>query len=139
MKPTPAKSHYTFNLRDFSKVICGICLCTNKEVPKSDVVMRLWAHETTRVFGDRLINNQDIMWLIDAIKECVSNIVYILVSFMIMAILLEYLIEQLAVRISNQTSIWTSLLFQRSDIFSNYLLIITITLEATYLISIFYQ
>ena len=34
--------------------------------------MRLWAHETTRVFGDRLINNQDIMWLIDAIKECVK-------------------------------------------------------------------
>lgn len=34
--------------------------------------MRLWAHETTRVFGDRLINNQDMMWLIEAVKECVK-------------------------------------------------------------------
>ena len=54
-----------------SKVICGICLCTKKEVPNSDVVTRLWAHEITRVFGDRLINDDDRMWMLNAVKDAV--------------------------------------------------------------------
>lgn len=28
-----------------------------KQVPDVDVLTRLWAHETIRVFGDRLIND----------------------------------------------------------------------------------
>ena len=31
--------------------------------------MRLWAHETTRVLGDRLINDEDRMWMLGAISE----------------------------------------------------------------------
>jgi dynein heavy chain len=71
LKPTPLKSHYTFNLRDVSKVICGMCLCTKNEVPNSEVLIRLWAHETVRVFGDRLINNEDRLWMMNAVKEAV--------------------------------------------------------------------
>ena len=59
LKPTPAKSHYTFNLRDVSKVIYGICLMEKKELSQTDTAVRLWAHETSRVFGDRLINIVD--------------------------------------------------------------------------------
>jgi dynein heavy chain len=67
LKPTPAKSHYTFNLRDVSKVICGICLMEKKELSQTDTAVRLWAHETSRVFGDRLINESDRKWILGAI------------------------------------------------------------------------
>ena len=70
LRPTPEKTHYTFNLRDFSKVICGMCLCSKNELTTSDSTLRLWAHELTRVFGDRLINNDDRMWMLNAVTEC---------------------------------------------------------------------
>lgn len=70
LKPTPMKTHYTFNLRDFSKVICGMCMMTKKELKDSDTCLRLWAHECTRIFGDRLINNDDRMWMLETVREC---------------------------------------------------------------------
>ena len=71
LKPTPLKSHYTFNLRDFSKIIQGCCLVTKKTLETQDKMIRLWAHETTRVLGDRLIDNDDRTWMLTAIQETV--------------------------------------------------------------------
>ncbi len=51
--PTPAKSHYTFNLRDLSKVFQGLLMITSGSCPNRDVMMRLWMHEACRVFHDR--------------------------------------------------------------------------------------
>jgi dynein heavy chain len=71
LRPTPVKSHYTFNLRDVSKVICGFCMIQKDSLTNSDVGIRLWAHECVRVFGDRLINDVDRKWMMEAIQECV--------------------------------------------------------------------
>jgi len=40
------KAHYTFNLRDFSKVIMGICMADKESISNTDQLIRLWAHET---------------------------------------------------------------------------------------------
>jgi dynein heavy chain len=59
MLPTPAKSHYTFNLRDLSKVFQGVLMVKKEHIPDKKQLTKLWAHEEARVFRDRLINQGD--------------------------------------------------------------------------------
>uniref|UniRef100_A0A7S0EN91 Uncharacterized protein n=1 Tax=Hanusia phi TaxID=3032 RepID=A0A7S0EN91_9CRYP len=60
--PTPAKSHYTFNLRDLAKVFQGVLAADTKTIADGTSLIRLWAHECMRVFGDRLVNDEDREW-----------------------------------------------------------------------------
>lgn len=61
--PTPKKSHYTFNLRDLSKVFQGILMAKKGQLQGGpDQLVRLWFHEQFRVFRDRLVNMEDRNW-----------------------------------------------------------------------------
>lgn len=53
--PTPAKSHYTFSLRDITRVFQGVVLVPAKRLHDPEKLGRLWAHETYRVFYDRYV------------------------------------------------------------------------------------
>ncbi|GIQ82175.1 dynein heavy chain 1, axonemal, partial [Kipferlia bialata] len=66
--PTPAKSHYTFNLRDLAKVFQGI-LSVGKGVSDSvPGLQRLWIHECQRVFADRFVCAEDTVWFKDLLN-----------------------------------------------------------------------
>ncbi|XP_029289697.1 LOW QUALITY PROTEIN: dynein heavy chain 6, axonemal [Cottoperca gobio] len=67
--PTPAKSHYVFNLRDLSKCVQGILQCEPSQVRDKNQIFRLFCHECQRVFHDRLINNQDKTYFNTIVSE----------------------------------------------------------------------
>ena len=73
MRPTPAKSHYTFNLRDVSKVFQGLLMVGPKECQGIESLTKLWAHECQRVFHDRLIDSKDKLLFTTMLQECVSR------------------------------------------------------------------
>ena len=71
--PTPKKSHYTFNLRDLSKVFQGILMARKAQLAQGEQqLVRLWFHEQFRVFRDRLVNTEDRKWFSDLCGECVT-------------------------------------------------------------------
>ncbi|XP_072845880.2 dynein axonemal heavy chain 1 isoform X2 [Pogona vitticeps] len=67
--PTPAKSHYTFNLRDLSKVFQGMLMAEPSKIEDKLQLLRLWYHESCRVFRDRLVNDEDRNWFDDLMKD----------------------------------------------------------------------
>ena len=57
--PTPAKSHYVFNMRDISKVFQGLYMSQKANQDTKEHIVKLWGHEILRIFHDRLISVED--------------------------------------------------------------------------------
>ncbi|XP_063150960.1 dynein axonemal heavy chain 6 [Candoia aspera] len=71
--PTPAKSHYVFNLRDLSKCIQGILQCDSTSVRDQNQIFRLFCHECQRIFHDRLICSEDKQYFYSMLSDMASK------------------------------------------------------------------
>lgn len=65
--PTPTKSHYLFNLRDFARVMAGLTMVPPACVPDKDEVVRLWVHEV----------RSSLRWRCRDYWLCVSGLVWL--------------------------------------------------------------
>ncbi|XP_038058161.1 dynein heavy chain 6, axonemal-like isoform X2 [Patiria miniata] len=71
--PTPAKSHYVFNLRDLSKCVQGVLQADPGVIRDGVGMFRLFCHECQRVFHDRLINLEDKAYFNEIMAEMASK------------------------------------------------------------------
>ena len=58
--PTAIKFHYLFNLRDMSNLFQGILFSTAEMFKTPLDIVRLWLHESSRVYCDKLVEMKDI-------------------------------------------------------------------------------
>lgn len=74
LRPTPSKSHYVFNLRDFSRLIQGCSMLRKESAESKRTFPKIWVHEIMRVFYDRLVEERDRIWLFKKIKDVVKDV-----------------------------------------------------------------
>jgi len=73
LRPTPAKMHYTFNMRDVAKVFQGTLMMHKSKINTTGDAAKLWIHECTRQFSDRLINQEDKTWFVDNLSTLLKD------------------------------------------------------------------
>ncbi|XP_025892623.1 dynein heavy chain 17, axonemal [Nothoprocta perdicaria] len=57
--PTAIKFHYIFNLRDLSNIFQGLLFSSPECLRAPLDLVRLWLHEASRVYGDKLVDEKD--------------------------------------------------------------------------------
>ena len=71
--PTAVRFHYLFNLRDLSNVFQGMSFSTSENFKTPIQIVRLFMHETERVYCDKLIDEKDIQTFVDLRRNIVKE------------------------------------------------------------------
>lgn len=73
LPPIPSKGHYQFNMRDLSRFFNGICSASPKYLKTKEDFLKLWYHESLRVFHDRLVSINDQSYLISTARSFLQD------------------------------------------------------------------
>ncbi|XP_028032579.1 dynein beta chain, ciliary-like isoform X2 [Bombyx mandarina] len=69
--PTAIKFHYIFNLRDLSNIFQGMLFTTGDAIKTQSDLIRLWMHEATRVYSDKMVEEADN----EAFQKLISEVI----------------------------------------------------------------
>lgn len=69
--PTAIKFHYIFNLRDLANIFQGMLFSTGDTCNDTTQMIQLWTHEASRVYCDKLVDQQDI----EAFQKIIGDVV----------------------------------------------------------------
>lgn len=59
-KKSAANFHYEFNIRHLTGVLQGLLMSTTEKFKDPEKLVKLWIHETERIYGDRLVSPSDL-------------------------------------------------------------------------------
>jgi dynein heavy chain len=59
-KKTAVNFHYEFNVRHLTNVFQGVLMARQDIIKEPDNLVKLWAHECERIYGDRLVNAEHL-------------------------------------------------------------------------------
>ncbi|ESO06976.1 hypothetical protein HELRODRAFT_171011 [Helobdella robusta] len=71
--PTAVKFHYIYNLRDISNIFQGLLFSTLETITQPYELVRLWVHETHRVYRDKLVDEADMQQFDKLVKETIKK------------------------------------------------------------------
>ena len=60
-RKTALNFHYEFNVRHLTNIFQGLLVAKQEAIKEPDQLIKLWLHESERIYGDRLVNNDDLV------------------------------------------------------------------------------
>ena len=59
-RKTAANFHYEFNVRHLTNIFQGLLVAKPEAIKEPDNFIKLWIHESERIYGDRLVSSEHL-------------------------------------------------------------------------------
>jgi dynein heavy chain len=60
-RKTAANFHYEFNVRHLTNIFQGLLIAKQEAIKEPDNFIKLWVHESERIYGDRLVSQENLI------------------------------------------------------------------------------